>query len=488
MAETVERPVDRRVPERSANALLRIVFPRKLAAHVELAAEKRVVGRRPEAKRGIRVNDPTVSRRHFVVEWDAKLGLHFGHDLGSRNGSRVDGAEIQDDRVPLDDNSVIRLGDVLIVYERSSALAVADPPEVSKEAIFGDAAATRQLRAAVARAAPDPSPVLLIGETGTGKEYVTREVHRLSNREGPMLAINCAALSPQLIESQLFGHVRGAFTGAQTAHEGLFRAADGGSLLLDEIGELPRELQPKLLRVLQERDVLPVGEKRPVKVDVRVVAATLRDLGELARDDKFRLDLYARLSMWEVRVPALRERRADVLCWVDRLVEKWHEERSVPIEALPEFDAEAAETLLLSDWPDNLRGLDRLVHRICSEPPPFPIGPTTIDGYISRSDITGKGGYATGGAAGPAAATGSGTGIDGDSSDDDTIDGLAVQKNAANRQRRRRARPPKPSQEELARILEENEGSVRATAKHYGRDRRQIYRWMEQYGLRDKES
>src|SRR5262249_13842254 len=153
-----------------------------------------------------------------------------------------------------------------------------DESAADGDALPGRSAAATALRAALAEAASDQAPVLLVGETGVGKERAAEELHRLSGRAGPLVRVNCAALAPQLVEDQLFGHVRGAFTGAGDDQPGLLRAADGGTLVLDEVGELPAELQPKLLRALEERQVAPLGSTRAVRVDVRVVAATNRDL------------------------------------------------------------------------------------------------------------------------------------------------------------------------------------------------------------------
>jgi len=452
MDETVQSPMGRVEDERPTRARLVIVFPVGLGASIPLGEGELVLGRKP-GDRGHKLDDPTVSRRHFAVRWDGGDGVHVGLDLGSRNGSRIEGRRQALDAEPraLDDGDVIRMGDVLMVYERGTALDAADDAAVDREAVPGRAARAVQLRAAIGAAAPDPSPVLLIGETGTGKEYVAREIHRLSGRRGPLIPVNCAALSPQLIESQLFGHKKGAFTGAQADHEGLFRAADGGTIFLDEIGELPKELQPKLLRTLQEGEVHPVGETRPVRVDVRIVSATLRDLDEMIERGSFRLDLYARLSPFEVRVPALRDRRVDILDWAERLHRAWYAQRDREASGGLGLDADAAERLLLHDWLDNLRGLDRLVHRLCSEPG------SAVDARVLLS-------------------TGSGI--------------VLPKREAAPEPKGEAAAPtpkkrPKPTKEELVAALEQHEGSVRATAKYFDRDRRQIYRWLDQYGLRE---
>jgi hypothetical protein len=344
---------------------LKGAYPRDLAVTIDLSEERTVLGRGPDDRNTPAVLDKTVSRSHFAIEWDESLGAHVGRDLGSRNGSWVDGHEAKGGWHPFRDGSIVRIGDVLLVYESGHTLGEGDAPDVSRKDVPGEAMTVRRLRAAMTRAAPDVSPALIIGETGTGKELIAKEIHRLSGRPGAFVAINCATLGEQLIESQLFGHVKGAFTGAANDHEGLFRAAEGGSLFLDEIGEMPMSLQPKLLRAIQEREVMAVGSTKAVQVDVRVVAATHKNLAERARSGEFRQDLYARLALWELPVPSVRERRSDIIRWIDLMIEIWNQERGT--ETLPlDFTADAAETLLSMEWPENLRGLNRFVHEMAS--------------------------------------------------------------------------------------------------------------------------
>jgi two-component system, NtrC family, response regulator GlrR len=353
-------------PAAGIKARLMCAFPPDLAITIDLGPDRTVLGRLPDDRASPPINHPTVSRAHYVIEWDKTQGVHLGRDLGSRNGSAVDGTKSSGRWQALGPGSVLRIGDVLLVYETGHTFDHADPNEVSRRAVPGGAMAIRKLRTQLARSAPDLSPVLIIGETGTGKELIAQEIHRVSQRKGDFVAINCATLGEQLIESQLFGHVKGSFTGATHDSPGLFRAAEGGTLFLDEIGELPRELQPKLLRAIQEREVRAVGSPKSDKVDVRVVAATHQNLAAKARSGEFRQDLYARLAMWELHVPAIRERRADVLSWLQYLHELWTEERKLaPVEV--RFHAEAAEALVLAPWPENLRGLNRLVHEIASQ-------------------------------------------------------------------------------------------------------------------------
>ncbi|MBK6688845.1 MAG: sigma-54-dependent Fis family transcriptional regulator [Deltaproteobacteria bacterium] len=363
---------------------LRSVHPPELAVTIELSGDRTVLGRFPEDPSSPPIQHPTVSRAHFEVEWDAGLGTHVGRDLGSRNGSAVEGERATAGWHPFSDGTVVRLGDVLLVYESGHTLAQPDPVDVSRSAVPGEALSIRKLRAQLARAAPDISPALIIGETGTGKEQIAHEIHRLSGRSGEFIAINCATLGEQLIESQLFGHVKGAFTGALADSPGLFKAAEGGTIFLDEIGEMPKELQPKLLRAIQEREIRAVGSAKNVKVDVRVVAATHVDLQAKARTGAFRQDLYARLALWELHVPPIRLRRADVLTWALYLHQIWCKERNLEDAPDLRFHADAAELLVLCPWPENLRGLNRFVHELASDRVTEPLRPHHLPSWVSH--------------------------------------------------------------------------------------------------------
>jgi len=422
-------------------AVVRVVHPRDLRARQVLSKDPLCAGREGD----LVIDHRTVSRRHAVLAWDPSLGAHTARDLGSRNGSAVDGEALKEDPTPLRDQAVLRLGDVLAVYERAGGEDAEDAPEVSREAAPGDSIAMRRLRRAIGRAAIDRSAVLIAGETGTGKERLAAEIHRLSGRTGAFVAVNCAAINPQLAESALFGHARGAFTGATDAQRGLIREADGGTLFLDEVGELPEALQPKLLRALQEREILPVGTSKPVRVDVRVVSATHRDLTASGASG-FRRDLYARLSLWEVRVPPLRARRADLFTWIEVLQRAWDRGRSAPPLAL---SPSAAEALLLAPWTLNLRAVERLIREVLAEGRgDHPLALADLPDWVRGSP-----------ALGPEAAEAPPPGPD------------------------TPCRPAVPTKDEFTEVFHRLGGSVRALARHYSRDRRQIYRWVEAFGL-----
>jgi len=203
--------------------------------------------------------------------------------------------------------------------------------------------------------APTGSTVLIQGESGTGKEVIARYIHNLSNRaDGPFLSINCGALPETLLESELFGHVKGSFTGAVRDKQGLFAAARGGTFFMDEVGEMPPSLQIKLLRVLQEREVIPVGATEAIPVDVRIIAATNRDVEEEVRRGNFRADLFYRLNVIALELPALRERKEDLLLLMDTFLQDLAVEREAAPKAL---SADAMDAVMVYDWPGNVREL-----------------------------------------------------------------------------------------------------------------------------------
>jgi two-component system response regulator AtoC len=242
-------------------------------------------------------------------------------------------------------------------------LKVASGALAPLERIIGQSDAIKQVHRQVQKLAPVGTTVLISGESGTGKELVARALHELSPRAAmPFVAVNCGAIPAGLIESELFGHARGAFTDARTAKRGLFSEADGGTLFLDEVGELPASAQVKLLRFLQEGEIRPVGENRADKVDVRVVAATLRDLGKLVERGEFREDLYYRLNVVNLRVPPLRERREDVLLLARFFMGKFNRELNKDIQ-VERFSGEAEALLSGYGWPGNVRELENAMER-----------------------------------------------------------------------------------------------------------------------------
>lgn len=428
---------------------LSVVYPRVLAGRVvELGSSSVVVGRKVTQPDGIRLEHPTVSRKHLAIHWDPGAGRHFAVELGSRNGSTLNGTAVHSTPRLLEDNAVLRLGDVFAVYEVGTG-AWPDDPAVDRDAIVGDSFAMQEVRGRVGRMAADPSPVLIIGESGAGKERIAGELHRLSKRKGACITLNCAALSATLIESQLFGHVRGAFTGAKQASEGFFAAADGGTLFLDEIGELPLDLQPKLLRAIESGEVTAVGSTRSRIVDVRIVAATNRDLPQEVEQGRFRRDLLARLSLWLLEVPPIRRRRADILGWLDRLAKQWSRQRERELETI-ELSAPAVATIIHAAWPDNLRGLNRLVHEL-AHLDASPVAREVLPPWL----LMGEG-----------AAQGA----------ESAMPQPVAKPNAKHRTR--------PSREEFVAVLERVGYSVRAAARELGRDRKQIKRWIAMYDVK----
>ena len=248
-----------------------------------------------------------------------------------------------------------------LAWERQILRREVDGRHDFEQMVIGRSSATRNIVETIQKVAPTPSPVLVTGESGVGKEIVARAVHHYGNRASkPFLAINCAAIPAGTLESQLFGHVRGAFTGAVTAQEGLFRAAQGGTIFLDEIGEMPVALQARLLRVIQQKEILPVGATSPIRIDVRIIAATNRDLVAAVVDKQFREDLFYRLNVVHIEVPPLRERREDIPVFVDYFVRRNNAELKKSYKGM---DNAAMRILLYFPWKGNIRELQNVVER-----------------------------------------------------------------------------------------------------------------------------
>ena len=430
--------------DRTWTCRLGVVYPAELVGAIDLGDASLVLGRQADRRDDRALSHRTVSRRHLEITWDPALARHYVRDLESRNGTWLSGQPLSAVPRVLEDNAVLRLGDVVLVYERRRG-PVVDAPAVDRDAVFGRALGQVALRGAIARAAPDPAPALLIGESGAGKERIAAELHRLSGRGGPFVALNCAALSPGLVDSQLFGHQRGAFTGAAASHPGLFRAADGGTLFLDEIGELPLDLQPKLLRAIESGDVLPLGAAGSQRVDVRVVAATHRDLARDVDAGRFRRDLYARLALWQLDVPGLAARRIDILAWLDRLARAWAAERRRPAPVI-DLGPAAAERLVRHRWPENLRGLVRLIHELAHLGGRGSLGPSDLPAWLDEPNEPTRGGH-----------------------DDNLSSGPSLR--------------PRPTRDELLAALARHGWNISATARWYDRDRKQVSRWIAMYAI-----
>jgi hypothetical protein len=295
--------------------------------------------------------------------------VEFGDGCGRRLRLGVVGPLPADGRALL--TALSRLGGFALEVAALRGFAEVEPLAVAMDSVeperdpelpgfIAASPAMKRLRAELARLSSSRATVIVTGESGAGKELVARALHTLSTRsQRPYVAFNCAAVPRDLFEGQLFGYRRGAYTGAATDHPGVIRAAHGGTLFLDEIGELPLEVQPKLLRFLENGEVFPLGEIRPVEVDVRVVAATHRDLSQLVREGRFREDLYYRLQVVPVRVPPLRERREDVVALARHFVRQLTPEGQEP----PRLGPDALAALVAHPWPGNVRELRNVIER-----------------------------------------------------------------------------------------------------------------------------
>jgi len=391
--------------------------------------------------RALEVPDPRMSGTHARI---VREGSAFRlDDAGSTNGTLVNGEEVASRA--LRDGDVIEIGQTLLLYREIEE----DAPGHARDLDPGAAAPlerglatldpnlARRL-ARLALVAPTPLSIVLLGETGTGKEVLARAVHALSKRPGPFVAVNCGAIPQNLVESHLFGHVRGAFSGALKDEPGLVRSAQYGTLLLDEIGDLPSSAQATLLRALQEGEVLPVGSSRTTPVDVRVVAATHRPLEDLVERGEFRQDLYARLAGYTFTLAPLRERIADLGLLVAAILS------SGRLGALPSLrmHRKAARAMLRHDWPMNVRELEQCLRATSA---------LAEDGLITAEDLPAPIAAALGAA---------------DPAEDD---------------------PPGARDEELRRELlvqlADAKGNVSEVARAMGKARQQIQRWVRKFAI-----
>ena len=378
-----------------------------------IPVEGRTVVGRGGRRTDLALDDDLLSRAHFEVKPATSADVYRLRDLGSKNGTLVDGRRVEE--AFLCDGSIIRAGQTLLVFvERVPPIdAPAVPARRSTALTWAEAEADR--------VAASPLPVLVRGPTGAGKELIAQRIHAASGRAGPLVPVNCAAIAPELLHSELFGHVRGAFSGSASDRDGLFRAAHGGTLFLDEIAELPTEQQPALLRVLQEGRVRPLGSDREVTVDVRVVAATHEDLQVRVDQGRFRLDLLARVAGATIDLPGLATRRGDIL-------PLFREFLGVDVE----LTADVAEMLLVYDWPRNIRELQHVAERVR----PFAQGDVSLPAAALPAEVQ-------------RAVRATSTANEG------------------------------PDREALERLLETHEGNVARVARALGLSRQRVYRQLE---------
>lgn len=306
------------------------------------------------------LTDETVSRAHCEIVREQRGYLL--RDLGSTNGTLLDGAEIKE--AWLKSGAVITVGNIdLKVRPFNERIEILPSEETRLGEVVGRSIAMRSIFGLLERLGPTDATVLLGGETGTGKDVLARAIHAMSPRaRAPFMVVDCGAVVGSLIESELFGHEKGSFTGASSARQGAFELAHGGTLFLDEIGELPLDLQPKLLRALETRQFRRVGGNRATRVDIRVIAASKRNLKMEVERGKFREDLYFRLAVVPIELPPLRERREDIPLLVHRLLAGIA--ASDPSSDTPtEVDAATLDALRAHDWPGNIRELRNVLER-----------------------------------------------------------------------------------------------------------------------------
>jgi len=410
------------------------------------------LGREPDNR--IPIQDNSASRYHARVE--ARGATCYVSDLGSTNGTIVDGRYIKES--PLSHGALVRVGDTLFKFHgqamrpylgyRLDGAPTSHPRPTERtneqSALIGGYLVDR-VRQAIEQIARSLLSVVITGETGTGKEIASREIHRLSGRTGPLLAVNCAAIPEQLIESELFGARKGAFTGADRDTVGKIAAANFGTLFLDEIGDMPPEVQVKLLRAVQFGEVTPVGASSPEHVDVRVVSATHRDLREEVSAGGFRGDLFARLNEFHIHIPPLRARKEDLYMLVRHFLAK---------HGRPDADIPFALMLAAGhyDWPFNVRELESAVKRCAALAGPGPIEFAHLPDEV-RDCLRDYGEQEVEAREEPESTVGRG-----------------------------RSAPPALAQ--LIELLRRHNGNISAIGREVGKERAQVHRWLKRYGLR----
>ena len=422
------------------------------------------IGRAVDGAADLVLDDPSVSRVHARLTFEPGIDAYVLTDCGSSNGVHVGGVRLTSSRA-VGVGDVIRLGEAVLVI----AVAVALPDDDEDPlGLLGDGAAMTGLRRTIRRVAPSALPVLVVGATGTGKELVARALHARSGRRGPFVAVNCAALAPTMVENALFGHRKGAYTGAIADQPGAFVAADGGTLFLDEIGDMPIEAQPKLLRALENGEVTAIGASAPATVDVRVVAATHVALGPAIEARRFREDLLARLAGVTLTTPRLAERREDIAGLWTRLLPA--EVRARPVAA------DVIEALSCHDWPRNVRELRRLAERMAVLHPDgarWELADLDVE-LVEDLDRRRRGEVAA-----PAAATDGGRARRGGDADDDDDDA----NDASDGDGGDDGDKVPMAKDALLALLTEHGGRVAEVARRARRNRKQIYRWMDAYGI-----
>jgi two-component system, NtrC family, response regulator GlrR len=350
--------VVRRDLVRVPDVVIEVKAPSGATVSTTLGLAEVVIGMAEDVE--LRVDDPRISRRHASLQMDER-GL-LVTDLGSKNGTWIDGVEVRAAYAPPE--GTIKVGETTLRYRLEGEHEVALSPRASFGEAIGGSIVMRALFARLEASAATEQTMLLLGESGTGKELLARAIHGASSRrDGPFVVVDCGSIPEGLIEAELFGQVRGAFTGADGDRAGVFEQANGGTLFLDEIGELPLAMQSRLLRALEERAVKRVGASTFTSVDVRIIAATHRDLSAMVRSNAFRQDLYYRLAVIRDRVPALRERLSDIELLAERYLATLEPKRT-----LADLPTHTLAMLRSHAFPGNVRELFNVLARLAVFP------------------------------------------------------------------------------------------------------------------------